>query len=139
MTIEAAMGEAGVLHDRVEADAVEALLAKQSGSGIDDPLPILGRLFPADPHLRLLAAPDRIYDDYHVTAIMTIVSIDNGPRLPMKDRSVGTSHHRRLQGHRRSDSDDSIVACQQDAADFFDSISQFLPSPSHPRDVQLSP
>ena len=26
MTIEAAMGEAGVLHDRVEADAVEAFL-----------------------------------------------------------------------------------------------------------------
>ena len=44
MTIEAAMGEAGVLHDRVEADAVEAFLAKQPGSGIDDPLPILGRL-----------------------------------------------------------------------------------------------
>jgi hypothetical protein len=26
------------------------------------------------------------------------------------------------------DSDDSIVACQQDAADFFDSIGQGLPS-----------
>src|ERR1700738_1499265 len=57
MTIEAAMGEAGAIHDCVDANAVEPFLAKKPRSGVDDPLSILGRLVPGDPHLHLHIAP----------------------------------------------------------------------------------
>ena len=48
------MGETGVLHDGVDADAVEALVAEQPRRRIDDPLAIFRRLFPTDPHESLL-------------------------------------------------------------------------------------
>src|SRR5258708_39605508 len=57
MAVEAAMREAGAVHDCVDANAIEAFLAKKPRSGVDDPLSILGRLIPADPHLHLQIAP----------------------------------------------------------------------------------
>ncbi len=48
------MGVAGALHDRV--DAAEPLSRETAVSVIDDPLAVLGRLVPVDPHLRLLRA-----------------------------------------------------------------------------------
>jgi hypothetical protein len=48
--IDAAMREAGGLHQVRDADAVEASLAKQPAGGVDDVVPVLGGLFPAHPH-----------------------------------------------------------------------------------------
>ena len=53
MTIEAAMRETCGVHDRVDAGAVEAFLAKQPRRGVHDPLAVFRRLLPAHPHLFL--------------------------------------------------------------------------------------
>jgi hypothetical protein len=51
MVVEAAMREARIAHQIRDADAVEALLAKQSGGGLDDPrLVFIGLLF-GDAHV----------------------------------------------------------------------------------------
>src|ERR1700733_2226654 len=51
MPVESAVRETGPVHDRVDANAIEAMLTKHSRRGLYDPLAILRRLFPAHPHL----------------------------------------------------------------------------------------
>jgi hypothetical protein len=38
MAIEAAVGQSGLLHDRIDADAIEAVLAQQARCRLHDPL-----------------------------------------------------------------------------------------------------
>ena len=63
MAVEAAMRQAGLAHDLVQPDAVETLLAKQPRRHVHDLGPVLGRLFPADPHGALLFLNHRILTD----------------------------------------------------------------------------
>jgi len=41
MAIEAAVGQTGLLHDRIDADAIEAVLAEQARCRLHDPLAVL--------------------------------------------------------------------------------------------------
>src|SRR5689334_17765900 len=53
MTVEAAVCEAGLLHHRVYADAVKAVLAEQARGRLHDAIPILRCLLPAHAHVTL--------------------------------------------------------------------------------------
>ena len=73
MAVEAAMGEARALHDGVDADAVEASIAKQPRCRFDDAFAIFCRLPPADTHKKSsLSLAKIIYDDRHLKQYMTI-------------------------------------------------------------------
>ena len=50
MSVEAAMRQIGRLHDVGDADAAEALGAKQGAGRIDDAFAIFGGFFPAHSH-----------------------------------------------------------------------------------------
>src|SRR5580698_8401022 len=53
VTVESAMCQTGGAHDRVDADTVEAFLAKQSRGSLHDALAIFRRLLPAHAHVSL--------------------------------------------------------------------------------------
>ena len=61
MAVEAAVGQAGVLHQFGHADAVEAPFAKQTGGLVDDLLTVGGGLFLADSHAGPLAPGGRFW------------------------------------------------------------------------------
>ena len=54
LTVEAATGQAGLLHQVVDADAIEAALAEEAAGDLDHMLAVSLSLFPADAHLNLL-------------------------------------------------------------------------------------
>src|SRR3954447_758943 len=65
LMIEAAMRQAGALHDLGDRDALESLLAEQPTSYLDDPRAIFRRLLPAHFHAFAPSALDRLYDIHH--------------------------------------------------------------------------
>src|SRR5271170_5711009 len=69
MSVETAVRETGAVHDRVDADAVEAMLTKQPRRGFHDPLAILRRLLPTHPHLSLSSSLARPLTGYMTTPI----------------------------------------------------------------------
>src|SRR5262249_57870048 len=50
VTVEASVGQAGLVHDPVYPDTLEPLLAEQPARDLEDALAVLGALLPADSH-----------------------------------------------------------------------------------------
>ena len=69
MTVKAAVGEVGRLHDVGDADAAKAFGAKQRARRIDDALAVQGGLFAAYSH----CAPQLCGGQRALTIYMTIV------------------------------------------------------------------
>src|SRR3954447_26741638 len=66
LMIEAAMCQAGALHDLGDRDALESLLAEQPASFLDDPRAIFRRLLPAHFHaFSPYGFLDKLYDTHH--------------------------------------------------------------------------
>jgi hypothetical protein len=55
VSVEAAVGEAGSLHEVGDADAVDATLAKEASGDVEDALVVLGFLLAADSHEEALS------------------------------------------------------------------------------------
>src|ERR1700677_328790 len=69
MPVESTMRETGAVHDRVDADAVEAMLTKHPRRCFHDPSAILRRLLPTHPHLSLSSSLAHPLTGYMTTAI----------------------------------------------------------------------
>jgi hypothetical protein len=63
--IEAAMRQAGALHDFGDGDAVESSLAEQPARNFHDPCAVFRRLLPAHFHVFSPFALDKLYDIHH--------------------------------------------------------------------------
>src|SRR4051812_44709262 len=63
--IEAAMRQAGALHDFGDGDAVEPSLPEQPARNLHDPCAVFRRLLPADFHVFSPWALDNLYDVDH--------------------------------------------------------------------------
>jgi len=90
MPVEAAMSQAGALHDVGNPDAVEALLPEQLAGGADDTPAMFRDLLSAHLHVNAPnpAVIDKIYDDRHVCAIMMIVMKRTGYRAKVAARAL---------------------------------------------------
>ena len=80
MAIEAAVSEVGRPHDVGDADAAEALGAKQAAGRIKDALAGLGGFFPAHSHMQASAmhaktAIDNLYDAHHQYATSMMMNV----------------------------------------------------------------
>jgi hypothetical protein len=67
MAIEAAVGQAGLVHDPVHPDALEPLLTEPPGRNLQDPLTIFGELLPADSHD---TTPVSIWNFIYMTSVI---------------------------------------------------------------------